>query len=106
MFFKILILDLFSFFVFGLSLAPSSLMGRNFMHFFFEIRGKLSGALSIVTALLSSGFNVIAEKIVVNPESDEADIDEKFYTYDVAKRVVDFNVIVIIINVIASICSL
>ena len=103
---KYYFLDLFSFFVFGLSLAPSSLMGRNFMHFFFEIRGKLSGALSIVSALLSSGFNVIAEKIVVNPESDEADIDEKFYTYDVAKRVVDFNVIVIIINVIASILIL
>jgi MFS family permease len=103
---KFFFLDLFSYFVLALSLSPVMLMGRNFMHFFFEIRGKLTGALAIVGALLSSGFKIIAEKIVVNPESDEADVDEKFYTYDVSKRVNNYIIVVFIINIVNSILVL
>ena len=103
LFSKNFFLDLLAYFIFGLSLAPLMLMPRNLMYFFFEIRGKLSGALSIEKAILSSAFNTIAEKIMVNPESDEADVDEKFYTYEVSKRFLNVVIMNIIISIICCI---
>ena len=39
---------------------------RNYMSYFFEIIGKLLGTLSIPGALVNSGFNILAEKIIIN----------------------------------------
>ena len=72
------------------------------MYFFFEIRGKLSGALGIVNAIESSGFSLISEKFVVNPESDEADVDEQFFTYNISKRVLNYIILNIIITVVTT----
>ena len=73
------------------------------MYFFFEIRGKLSGALGIVNAIESSGFSLITEKFIVNPESDEADVDEQFFTYNVSKRVLNYIILNIIITVVTTV---
>ena len=56
------------------------------MYFFFEIRGKLLGALSVIGALLGMGFNYITELIFVNPESDEVDVEGRFYTFNISKN--------------------
>ena len=99
-------LDLLGMFVLALGLFPLMLLGRNFMYFFFEIRGKLSGALGIVNAIESSGFSLITEKFVVNPESDEADVDEQFFTYNISKRVLNYIILNIIISVVTTVLIL
>jgi hypothetical protein len=96
-------LDLLAYFVLGGSVFPLNLMTRNAMFFFFQIRGKLMGASSIVSALRSSGFSILYEKVVINPMSDEADVDDKFYTYDVSKRFLNYILINIIINAVCCI---
>ena len=96
-------LDLLAYFVLGGSVFPLNLMTRNAMFFFFQIRGKLMGASSIVSALRSSGFSIFYEKVVINPMSDEADVDDKFYTYDVSKRFLNYILINIIINAVCCI---
>ena len=79
---------------------------RNNISYFYEIRGKLLGILSVPEALVNGGFNVIGEKIIINPESDEADVDDNFYTYNVAKKYLNFIILCIILisssNIIAS----
>lgn len=96
-------LDFLSYFVLGASVFPANLMTRNAMFFYFQIRGKLMGASSIVGALRSSGFSIFYEKVVINPMSDEADVDDKFYTYDVSKRFLNYIIINIIINAVCCI---
>ena len=95
--------DLLSYFILGASVFPAMLMTRNVMFFFFQIRGKLMGASSIINALRSSGFNIFYEQVVINPMSDEADVDDKFYTYDVSKRFLYYIIINIIINAVCCI---
>ena len=79
---------------------------RNNISYFYQIRGKLLGILSVPEALVNGGFNVIGEKIIINPESDEADVDDNFYTYNVAKKYLNFIILCIILisssNIIAS----
>ena len=58
---------------------------------------------SIINALRSSGFNIFYEQVVINPMSDEADVDDKFYTYDVSKRFLYYIIINIIINAVCCI---
>ena len=99
-------IDLISYFIFGSGFMATVLMGRNMMYFFFEIRGKLIGTLSIVRALLSMGFGYISELIVVNPESDEADVDGRFYTLNISERVLNYIIINIIITIICYILIL
>ena len=78
---------------------------RNQISYFYEIRGKILGILSVPEALVNGGFNIIAEKIIINPESDEADVDDNFYTYNVAKKYFNFIILCMIListsNVIA-----
>ena len=95
-------LDLLAIFILGLGLFPLGLLGRNLMYFFFEIRGKLSGALGIINAIESSGFSLISEKFVVNPESDEADVDEQFFTYNISKRFLNYIILNIIITAVTT----
>ena len=80
---------------------------RNFISYFYEIRGKLLGILSVPQALVNGGFNVLAEKIIINPESDEADVDENYYTYNVAKKYLNYILLCMILifssNIIAAI---
>ena len=80
---------------------------RNNISYFYAIRGKLLGILSVPEALVNGGFNVIAEKFIINPESDEADVDNNFYTEDVSKNYLDFILLCMILifcsNIIASI---
>ena len=77
---------LFAQFVNALAGSFGGLIGRNLMGYFYAIRGKLNGILSVVASLISSGYNIIAENYIVNPFSDEADVDNSFYTFDVSSN--------------------
>ena len=41
-------------------------INRNMMFFFFQIRGKLLGVLSVANAFLNSAFNITIENVIVN----------------------------------------
>jgi len=82
--------DLFAFFVNSLGSAMSALLSRNLMGYFFHVRGKLSGILSVIGSLVSAGYNEIGEKWIVNPNSEEATVDKSYYTYDVSKNLLVF----------------
>jgi len=106
LFSKSFILDLIGYFIIALGSFPSSLMERNFVSYFYEIRGKIFGMMALSYALETSGFNMLAEKFIINPESDEADVDENFYTYEVSKRIMKYIIIILIIFTICFILSL
>ena len=72
---RLFILDILGYFILALGCYCLPLLDRNFLYYFYEIRGKLIGALSLVSALESAGLNMFAEKFIVNPQSDEADVD-------------------------------
>ena len=78
--------DLFAFFVNSLGFSMMALMSRNLMGYFFHIRGKLSGILSVVGSLVSSAYNVIGEKWIVNPNSEEATVEGGYYTFEICKN--------------------
>ena len=82
--------DLFAFFIVALGSAMGSLLSRNLMGYFFHVRGKLSGILSVIGSLVSSAYNEIGEKWIVNPNSEEAVVDNSFYSYEVSKNVLKF----------------
>ena len=82
--------DLFAFFIMSLGSAMSALMSRNLMGYFFHVRGKLSGILSVIGSLVSSAYNEIGEKWIVNPNSEEAVVDKSYYTFDVSKNLLTF----------------
>ena len=100
------IIDLLSYFMMAVGFMGLILMSRNVMYFFFEIRGKLLGALSIIKALLGMGFNYISELIFVNPESDEADVDGRFYTFNISKNVLNYIIMNIILSISCNILNL
>ena len=100
------IIDLLSYFLMSIGFMGISLMERNMMYFFFEIRGKLLGALSVTGALLRMGFNYVSELIVVNPESEEADVEGRFYTFNISKNVLNYIIVNIIISIICNILML
>ena len=76
------------------------------MGYFYEIRGKLNGGLAVINSLISSGYNMLAEKFIINPFGDEADIDENFYSLDVSQRMKTFFIIIMIIYIIDTIFGL
>ena len=106
MFSKIFILDLIAYFIIALGSFSPYLMERNFVSYFYEVRGKIFGIMAISEALETSGFNILAENFIINPQSDEADIDENFYTYDVSKKIIKYLIIIIIIFTFCSVLSL
>ena len=99
-------LDLFAYFLRSFAGSQGVLIGRNLMGYFYEIRGKLSGSLSLVGSLVSSGYNILAEKIIINPMSDEADVDGSFYTFDVSKKILNFILLTIFLIIFSTIISL
>jgi hypothetical protein len=68
----------------------TALLSRNLMGYFFHIRGKLAGVLSVISSLVSSAYNAIGEKWIVNPNSEEAVVDKSYYTYEVSKNLMVF----------------
>ena len=82
--------DLFAFFINACGSSMSALLSRNLMGYFFHIRGKLNGVLSVISSLVSSAYNAIGEKWIVNPNSEEAVVDNSYYTYDVTKNILTF----------------
>ena len=94
----------FGFIAIGCFYIP--LLIRNNISYFYEIRGKLIGILSVPEAFVNGGFNIIAEKFIINPESDEADVDANFYTYNVSRKYLNFILLCMILvfssNLIAS----
>ena len=82
--------DLFAFFINSLGSSMGALMSRNMMGYFFHVRGKLSGILSVVGSLVSSAYNVIGEKWIVNPNSEEATVQGGYYTFEVCQNLLVF----------------
>ena len=82
--------DLFAFFVNSLGSSMAALMTRNIMGYFFHVRGKLSGILSVISSLVSSGYNVVGENWIVNPKSEEATVDNSYYTFEVCQNLLKF----------------
>jgi MFS family permease len=93
---RLFILDILGYFILTLGSFCLPLLDRNFLYYFYEIRGKLIGALSLVSALESSGLNMFAEKFIVNPQSDEADVDELYYPFNISENIRKYILIVII----------
>ena len=99
-------LDLFAIFLNAFANSPLVLIGRNLMGYFFDIRGRLNGGLSLIDALVRAGYNILAEKVIVNPLSDEADEDDSFYTFDISKNILNFYKLTIIFIIISTAISL
>ena len=102
---RLFILDILGYFILTLGSFCLPLLDRNFLYYFYEIRGKLIGALSLVNALESAGLNMFAEKFIVNPQSDEADVDELYYPFNIAENIRKYILIVIIIYFSCSVIS-
>ena len=99
-------IDLISYFFNCLGFFCASLIGRNVMSYFYDIRGKLLGALSISSFLEKSGYNYLAEKFLINPLSDEADVDGSYYTYNVSRNIFKFMIFCVILMFICDILCL
>ena len=82
--------DLFAFFINSCGSSMMALLNRNAMGYFFHIRGKLNGVLSVIGSLVSSAYNAIGEKWIVNPNSEEAVVDNSYYTFEVSKNLLVF----------------
>ena len=82
--------DLFAFFIIALGSAMGALLSRNLMGYFFHVRGKLSGILSVIGSLVSAAYNEIGEKWIVNPKSEEAIVDNMFYSFEVSSNLLKF----------------
>ena len=82
--------DLFAFFVNSLGSSMMALMSRNLMGYFFHVRGKLSGILSVVGSLVSSAYNIIGEKWIVNPNSVEATEKGGYYPFEICQNLLLF----------------
>ena len=82
--------DLFGFFVLSLGCSMMALMSRNLMGYFFHIRGKLSGILSVIGSLVSSAYNVVGEKWIVNPNSEEPTVQGGYYTFEICQNLLFF----------------
>jgi hypothetical protein len=102
---KSFIFDIIIYLILALGSFCIPLLERNHLYYFYEIRGKLIGALSLVSALESAGLNMFAEKFIVNPQSDEADVDELYYPFNIAENIRKYILIVIIIYLICSVIS-
>jgi MFS family permease len=103
---RLFILDILGYFILALGCYCLPLLDRNFLYYFYEIRGKLIGALSLVSALESAGLNMFAEKFIVNPQSDEADVDELYYPFNISENIRKYIIFVIIIFSICAVISI
>ena len=83
-------IDLFAFFVNSLGSTVSALLSRNLMGYFFHIRGKLTGILSVIASFVSSAYNIIGEKWIVNPHSEEAVVDKSYYSFEVCENLLTY----------------
>jgi len=106
LFSKSFILDLFAYLIITLGSFSPYLLERNFVSYFYEVRGKILGIMAFSYALETSGFNMLAEYFVINPHSDDADVDQNYYTYDVSKKLMTYIILIIVIIIICSILSL
>jgi MFS family permease len=83
-------IDLFAFFINSLGSSVGALLSRNLMGYFFHIRGKLAGILSVVGSFVSSAYNIIGEKWIVNPHSEEAVVDRSYYSFEVCENLLTY----------------
>ena len=83
-------LDLLGFLVISIGQALTALRRRNIMSYFFYVRGKLSGILSVINAFITSGYNVICEKWIVNPKSENPVENTDYYDINVSKNILKF----------------
>jgi len=106
LFSKSFILDLFAYLIIALGSFSPYLLERNFVSYFYEVRGKILGIMAFTYALENSGFNMLAENFIINPQSDEADVEENFYTYDVSKKFMTYLILIIVLYIVCSILCL
>ena len=82
-------LNLFGIFIFAIGLAISiAISGKNACMYFPSKRGMVSGFLALISAIVSSSFNLLGEKIIINPDSEEP-IDG-YYPVDCSKNILHF----------------
>jgi len=103
---RLFILDIVAYFILVLGFFCVPLLDRNYLFYFYEVRGKVIGALSLITALQSAGYNMLAEKFIVNPKSEEADVDDLYYPYDVSQKIQNYILISLLIFSICAIISI
>jgi hypothetical protein len=103
---KLFILDILAYFLLTLGCFCLPLLDRNFLYYFYEVRGKIIGSFSLLNALESAGFNMFAEKFIVNPKSDEADVDELYYPVNISENIRKYILISILIFIICAIISI
>ena len=78
--------DLLGFFMISLGQSLTALRRRNVMSYFYHVRGKLSGIISVLNAFITAGYNVICEKWIMNPESENPTVDKDYYGINVASN--------------------
>ena len=83
-------LDLLGYLIISLGQSLTALRRRNVMSYFFHVRGKLSGIISVINSFVTSGYNIICEKWIVNPKSENPNFDEEYYDISVARNVLKF----------------
>lgn len=83
-------LDLFGYFIISLGQSLTALRRRNVMSYFFHVRGKLSGILSVINSFVTSGYNVITEKWIINPNSKDPTFDEEYYDISISKNILKY----------------
>ena len=83
-------LDLLGYLIISLGQSLTALRRRNVMSYFFHVRGKLSGIISVINSFVTSGYNIVCEKWIVNPKSENPKYDEVYYDINVAKNVLKF----------------
>ena len=83
-------LDLLGYLIISLGQSLTALRRRNVMSYFFHVRGKLSGIISVINSFVTSGYNIICEKWIVNPKSENPNYDEEYYDISVARNVLKF----------------
>ena len=60
------------------------------MSYFFHVRGKLSGIISIINSFVTSGYNVVCEKWIVNPKSENPTVDKDYYSIEVSSNILKY----------------
>ena len=83
-------IDLFGFLIISLGQSLTALRRRNVMSYFFYVRGKLSGIISVINAFITAGYNIICEKWIVNPNSEEAIYDKEYYSINVSENILNY----------------
>ena len=82
--------DLLGFFIISIGQSLTALRRRNVMSYFFHVRGKLSGIISIINSFVTSGYNVVCEKWIVNPKSENPTVDKDYYSIEVSSNILKY----------------